>query len=160
LSAIALNAQDRRRQASKRSARAHCRRRHEELQEIVRGREVGAQKPVELVTGRHLDHGDPLRQLVAVPAQVRELALDQRFGLVELLDRGDYQEHDFRPRQGTQQRADPAAQQARRSSPSRMARQPSAGFSSDVAHIGSTLPPMSRVRKVTGLSPAASSTAR
>ncbi len=94
----------------------------EKLHEIIGadGEEVDAiEQFVELVEQRrHLEHGpdlDLLGQLVAVPAQVGEFALDQRLGLVEFLDGGDHRKHDFQvaSARGAQQRADLAAQQAR-----------------------------------------------
>ena len=66
---------------------------------------------------RHFQHGadlHPLGQRVAVTAQMRQLDLDQRLGLVELLHHGDHREHhaQFAPAGGAQQRAHLAAQQA------------------------------------------------
>ena len=56
----------------------------------------------------------PLRQRMAVPAQMGELDLDQRLGLVEFLDHRDHRKHhaQFAPAGGAQQRAHLAAQQA------------------------------------------------
>ena len=94
----------------------------EELQQVVRAdrQEVDAlDQLVELIEQRrHLDHGadlDPVRQLVAVAAQMGQLALDQPLGLVEFLDRGDHREHQLEvaPAGRAQQRADLGAQQAR-----------------------------------------------
>ena len=50
-----------------------------------------------------------------MPAQMGELALDQRLGLVEFLDGGDHREHELQIASAgrPQQRADLAAQQAR-----------------------------------------------
>ncbi len=93
----------------------------EELHEIVgpdREKIDTLQQLVELIEQRrHLDHGadlDPFRELVAVPTQMRELALDQRLGLVEFLDRGDHGKHDLQLASAArpQQRADLTTQQA------------------------------------------------
>jgi hypothetical protein len=73
---------------------------------------------VELVEKRgHFQHGadlDPLRQCVTMPAQMRQLVLDQRLALVEFLDCRHHREHDLQRTAGggAQQRADLAAHQA------------------------------------------------
>ena len=121
----------------------------EELDEVVRAdrQEIDPlEQFVELEQERrHLDHGadlDPLGQLVAVPAQMGQLALDQRLGLVELVHGGDHRKHDAQLAAGggAQQRAHLAAQQAGpvEAEPDRAPAQRRV-LLLDVAHIGQHL---------------------
>ncbi len=74
---------------------------------------------VELIEQRrHLHHGadvDAFRQRMAVLAQIGQLALDDRLGLIEFGDIRNHREHDLQraAAAGPQQRADLAAQQSR-----------------------------------------------
>src|SRR5208282_1851562 len=93
----------------------------EELYEVVRAdrEEIGVlEQFVELIKQRgDLDHAADLdlsRQLVAMAAQVRELALDQLLRLIEFADGGDHWKHDFQRAAagGAQQRPELRAQQS------------------------------------------------
>ena len=94
---------------------------------------------------RHFQHGADLHALgqrVAVPAQMRQLDLDQGLGLVEFLHHGDHREHQtqFAPAGGAQQRAHLRAQK-----PGPVEAEPDGApaerrvFLFDIAHIGQHL---------------------